>query len=402
MKTIAFVALVGLTLAGCGGDKKEATTDDPKTEKSSETSAEAGKAGEKAPEKQATVATLSPAEQQTAGIRLGTVENRVLSGVLKVNGTLDAPPQNAVAVSSLLGGIVERTTLQQGARVRTGQVLATIRNPEYVQLQQDYLETSSRLEYARANYARQEELYKQEVAPQKNFQQARADYRALQAQVAAQAARLRLAGLPVGGAMATTAPVKAPRGGYLKTVNATAGQSVTPTDVLFEIVDPTHLDVVLTIFEKDVPKVRTGQTVRYNLANDSVGSSHKATVYLIGRTVSEDRTVRVYAHLSHEDASRLPGTYVRAVVETNSATVPAVPDQAVVQFGGKPYIFIVDDKPAAKGETGYRMVPVVTGVSENGYTQVTLPDEVIGSKAPVVLEGAYSLLAKLKNAEEEE
>jgi len=399
MKNIAFLALLGLTLASCG-DKKEAAAEDTKTEKSGDKPLEAAKTGGEAKEKQATLATLSPAEQQTAGIRLGPVEDRVLSGVLKVNGTLDAPPENAVAVSSLLGGIVERTTLQQGARVRAGQVLATIRNPEYVQLQQDYLETRSRLEYARANYARQEELYKQEVAPQKNFQQARADYRALQAQVAAQAARLRLAGLPVGGAMTTTAPVKAPRGGYLKTVNATAGQSVTPTDVLFEIVDPTHLDVVLTVFEKDVPKVRNGQTVRYTLANDSVGASHQAKVYLIGRAVSEDRTVRVYAHLSHEDPSRLPGTYVRAVVETNSASVPALPDQAVVQFGGRPYIFLVDDNPAPKGETGYRMVPVVTGVSESGYTQVTLPAGTSTTK--VVVGGAYSLLAKLKNSEEEE
>jgi cobalt-zinc-cadmium efflux system membrane fusion protein len=202
--------------------------------------------------------------------------------------------------------------------------------------------------------------------------------------------------------MATTAPVKAPRGGYLKTVNASAGQSVTPTDVLFEIVDPAHLDVVLTVFEKDVPKVRNGQTVRYTLANDSVGTNHQAKVYLIGRAVSEDRTVRVYAHLAREDASRLPGTYVRAVIETNSATVPALPDQAVVQFGGRPYVFLVDDKPAPKGETGYRMVPVVTGVSENGYTQVTLPEEVASAKAKVVTAGAYSLLAKLKNAEEEE
>ena len=402
MNKIAFLALLGLALAGCGTDKKGvATAEDPQTEKTGEQPTEAGKAGGEAAEKQPTVAALSPAEQQTAGIRLGTVQDRSLSGVLKVNGTLDAPPQNAVTVSSLLGGIVERTTLQQGARVRAGQVLATIRNPEYVQLQQDYLETSSRLEYARANYTRQQELYRQEVAPQKNFQQAQADYRALQAQVAAQAARLRLAGLPIGGTMATTAPVNAPRGGYLKTVNVSAGQSITPTDVLFEIMDPSHLDVVLTVFEKDVPQLRNGQTVRYTLANDSAGVDHEAKVYLIGRAVSEDRTVRVYAHLNRENASRLPGTYVRAVVETNSATVPALPDQAVVQFGGKPFIFVVDNQPAAKGETGYRMVPVVTGVSENGYTQVTLPDDVAAAKAKVVTEGAYSLLAKLKNAEEE-
>jgi cobalt-zinc-cadmium efflux system membrane fusion protein len=224
----------------------------------------------------------------------------------------------------------------------------------------------------------------------------------LQAQVAAQAARLRLAGLPVGGRITTSAPVRAPRGGFLKTVNASAGQSVTATDVLFEIVDPTHLDVVLTVFEKDVPQVRVGQTVHYALANDSAGVEHKAQVYLVGRAVSDDRTVRVYAHLSQEDATRLPGTYVRAIIETNSATRPAVPDHALVQFGGRTFLFVAEDQPAAKGATAYRMVPVVAGVSEDGFTQVDLPADVPAATARVVTDGAYSLLAKLKNAAEEE
>lgn len=397
MTKYALLALLGLTLAGCGQEKMDTAVPEA-AEATTKTSGDETAAGEE----NATETTLSAPEQQAAGIRLGRLEERVLSGTLKVNGTLDAPPENAVAVSALLGGIIERTTLQQGSQVKAGQVLATVRNPEFVQLQQDYLETSSQLEFARAEYERQEELYRQEVAPQKNFQKARAEYRALQAQVAAQAARLRLAGLPVGGRITTTAPVRAPRGGFLKTVNASAGQSVTPTDVLFEIVDPAHLDVVLTVFEKDVPQVRVGQTVRYALANDSAGVEHRAQVYLIGRAVSEDRTVRVYAHLSREDASRLPGTYVRAAIETNSATLPSLPDKALVQFGGQNYVFIAEGPAGKQAETRYRMVPVTAGVSENGYTEVRLPESEAASTSKVVVEGAYSLLAKLKNAEEEE
>lgn len=401
MTKYALLALLGLTLAGCGQEKTDTAAPEA-AGATTETAAGGAKAvgNEAAAEENATETTLSAAEQRAAGIRLGRVEDRVLSGTLKVNGTLDAPPENAVAVSALLGGIVERTTLLQGSRVQAGQVLATVRNPEFVQLQQDYLETSSQLEFARAEYERQQELYRQEVAPQKNFQRARAEYRAMQTQVAAQAARLRLAGLPVGGKITTTAPVRAPRGGFLKTVNASAGQSVTSTDVLFEIVDPAHLDVVLTVFEKDVPQVRVGQTVRYTLANDSAGAEHRAKVYVIGRAVSEDRTVRVYAHLSREDASRLPGTYVRATIETNSATLPSLPDKALVQFGGKSYVFVADGPAGKNQETHYRMVPVTAGVSENGYTEVRLPQGT--AAAQVVVEGAYSLLAKLKNAEEEE
>lgn len=395
MKTLTYLLLLGLLLPGCSSDTP------PATPPSAAAEAPAAPAGPPDAES-STAATLSPAEQRVAGIRLGRLEERVLSGGLKVNGLLDAPPENTVIVSALLGGIVESSSLLQGARVRAGQVLATVRNPEFVQLQQDYLEKTSQLEFARAEYERQQELYRQEVAPLKNFQRARAEYQALQAQVAAQAARLRLVGLPVGGRIATAAPVRAPRAGYLKTAHASPGQSVTPTDVLFEIVDPGHLDVVLTVFEKDAPQVRTGQRVRYTLANDSAGTEHQASVYQVGRTIGPDRTVRVYAHLRREDASRLPGTYVRAVIETSSATVPALPDQALVQFGGRPYVFAADAQPDARGHLTYHMLAVETGVSENGYTQVTLPPDAPAHAAQrLVVGGAYALLSALKNAGEE-
>ena len=135
-------------------------------------------------------------------------------------------------------------------------MLAVIRNPDFVQLQQDYLETRSQLKFAKAEYERQGELYRQEVAPQKNYQRAQAEYEAMQVKTSAQAARLRFAGLPVGGAIVTTAALRTPKSGFVKAVNVSVGQSVTPTDVLFEIVDPEHLHVELTVFEKDIPQVK--------------------------------------------------------------------------------------------------------------------------------------------------
>ncbi|UOQ71432.1 hypothetical protein [Hymenobacter cellulosilyticus] len=107
---------------------------------------------------------------------------------------------------------MESTSLLQGTRVRKGQVLAVIRNPEFIQLQQSYLETQSQLTYARAELARQRELVKEEVAPAKNLQRAQAEYGALQAQAAGQLARLRLAGLPAGRRpIVSTATLRAPR-----------------------------------------------------------------------------------------------------------------------------------------------------------------------------------------------
>ncbi|OGX87924.1 hypothetical protein BEN47_10375 [Hymenobacter lapidarius] len=391
MKQIPLYCLLLGVLLGCGKNEAPADTADP-TEAAPAT-------GEAAIPDQV---TLTAAEQQMGGLRLGTLTNRPMSGGLKVNGVLDVPPENLTSVSAPLGGFVQHTELLQGTKVRAGEVLAIIRNPDFVQLQQDYLETRSQLKFAKAEYERQGELYRQEVAPQKNYQRAQAEYEAMQVKTNAQAARLRFAGLPVGGAMVTTAAVRTPKSGFVKAVNVSVGQSVTPTDVLFEIVNPEHLHVELMVFEKDIPQVKEQQLVRFTLGNDSVSRERTARVYLISKTISNERTVRVHAHLDNEDEQLLPGTFVRAVIETNRVTVPTLPEKAVVQYGAQAYVFVATNAAGPAGTASYRMVPVMRGVSEDGYTEFHLPAAELGKPLRFVVEGAYSLLGKLKNAEEEE
>ena len=384
-KSASRVLLLCLTLASCGTDKKEAPV------------AAATTAAAASTEDSADLITLSPAEQQAAHLKTGQLTDRAMGAGLAVTGTLDVPPESAVSITAPLGGFVENTELLQGTRVRKGEALAVIRNPEFVTLQQNYLETRARLEYARTELARQQELYEQEVAPQKNYQRARADYNALRVQTDAQAVRLRLMGLPVGGKMVTTATLRAPRAGFVRAVNVTVGQAVTPTDALFEIVDPEHLHVELMVFERDVARVQKGQLIRFILASDSIGVRRERTarVHLVGRAIGADRTVRVHGHLDEEnDHTLLPGLFVRATIETGRSQAPSLPDAALVRYQGKSYVYAVE----APGR--YRMVPVTLGRSEDGYTEVTLPETVMPA-TPLVTEGAYSLLAKMKNAAEE-
>src|SRR6476661_511895 len=387
MKYFTYLLLLGLTLAGCSQDKTETSDDQPET-----AAAEKGAASEEASD----VVTLTAAEQQAGGLQTGRISDRPMGTGLAVNGTLDVPPESAVSITAPLGGYVEHTELLQGTRVRRGEALAVIRNPEFVTLQQGYLETRSRLKFAQAELARQRELYQQEVAPLKNYQRAQAEAEALQVQANAQAARLRIAGLPVGGSIVTTATLRAPRAGFVRAVNVTVGQSVTPTEPLFEIVDPEHLHVELTVFERDVARVQKGQLIRFTLASDSAGLQRERTarVYLVGRAIAQDRTVRVHGHLDQEnDPALLPGLYVRALIETGRSSVPALPDAALVRFEGKSYAYAVE----APGR--YRMVPVTTGRSEDVYTEVRLP-ETMPPTTTFVTAGAYSLLAKMKNTEE--
>ncbi|HLA55952.1 MAG TPA: hypothetical protein VK623_07610, partial [Flavobacterium sp.] len=116
-----------------------------------------------APETQSDVVEITPAQYQSADIQIGSIELKKLSGTTKVNGMLDVPPQNLVSISTPFGGFVKSTDMLQGMKVRKGQIVAMMQNPDYVQPQQDYIDLKSQLNYLRQDYDRQQELSREQV-----------------------------------------------------------------------------------------------------------------------------------------------------------------------------------------------------------------------------------------------
>jgi cobalt-zinc-cadmium efflux system membrane fusion protein len=349
------------------------------------------------------VVTLTPEQALHAGVETGRIEHRTLSGTIKVNGTLDVPPQQLVSISAPMGGFLKSSEMLQGKHVTKGEIIAIMQDPGYIQLQQDYLEATSQLEYLQADYERQEELARENVNARKTLQQAKANYGSTQAKVKGLKEKLKLINVNMPllekGEIQSTINIYAPISGYITAVNVNIGKYVNPTDVMFEIVDTEHLHAELTVFEKDVPLLRIGQKVRFALSNES--QDRMATVYLIGREISTDRTVRVHCHLDREDKNLLPGMYLTAFVETHNRQLPAVPEQAVVSFERGDYIFTEEAGDKKEG-TRYKAVPVKTGVKELGYVELVLPPSFDTANSKVVLKGAYDLLGKLKNTESEE
>jgi cobalt-zinc-cadmium efflux system membrane fusion protein len=385
---LAIVLFTGIW-ASCGGDHKEPE-----------------KVGEEdsAHHEEELVVQLTPEQVLTVGIETGAVEYRTLSGTIKVNGTLDVPPQQLVSISAPMGGFLRSSELLQGKHVNKGQVIAALQDPAYIQLQQDYLEAVSQLEYLKAEYERQDELSKENINARKTLQLAKANYQSMQAKASGLQAKLKLININTAklqkGDIQSTIYLYAPISGYVTEVNVNMGRYVNPTDIMFEIADTEHLHAELTVFEKDVPLLKPGQKVRFILANET--KERMATVYLVGREIGTDRTVRVHCHLDREDKDLLPGMYLTAFVETKNMNLPAVPEAAVVNYEGTDYIFITDSTGNEKEGPHYKAIPIKTGVKELGYIELVLPQGFDTKNTKVVTKGAYDLLAKLKNSESEE
>ena len=400
--------VVGLLFSSCTKEKETEVTSRHEESHAHEESNEAapGEHGEGGHEEETNQVVLTPEQAKMADIKTGAIQQRVLGDVLRVNGIIDVPPDHLISVSTPYGGTVKSTELLEGTKVKKGQVLAVLQNPEFLQIQQQYLEAKAQLDYLKAEYERKQLLYKEEVASQKSFQAAKAEFSAQQIRVNTLAEQLKLIGFTPSqvrlGNIKSTVAIRSTSDAIVKTVHVNVGRFVQPMEVLFELVDPRHQHVELTVYQQNVDQVKPGQRVLFSLPGESK-MERKATVYLVGNAIGEEKSIRVHAHPENEsDPALRPGAYVQALVETGSKRVPSVPVQAIVEFEEKNYLFVRQPASQEAGNQTYKMVPVQKGLSESGYTEVQLLEGTrLDSTAQVVIEGAYALLGKLKNKEEE-
>ncbi|HEX5170227.1 MAG TPA: efflux RND transporter periplasmic adaptor subunit [Cyclobacteriaceae bacterium] len=339
---------------------------------------------------------LTQAQYDAAKISLGKIERRQIASHITVTGKLDVPPQNLVSITAPMGGFIKSTDLLQGMKVIKGSLLVVLENPEYIQLQQDYLDNKSKLEFLETEYNRQKELAKENVNALKALQQSKAQYESMSAIVSGLAAKLKLINIAPAtlssGKIASTINLYAPVTGYITSVNVNVGQFVNATEVMFNIVNLDHIHAELQVYEKDVNKISIGQKVQFRLAHES--AYRTATIYLIGKEITPERTVRVHCHLDKEDPALLPGMFVSADIEINANEGNVVPNAAIVNYEGKNYVFV------PSGDRRFTATPIVTGTISGEFTE--LQDGDLDTTKSIVKTGAFELIGLLKNKDEDE
>ena len=245
-------------------------------------------------------------------------------------------------------------------------------------------------------YKRQLDLSKENVNALKTLQHSKSTYLSTKAKVEGLKAKLKLVNINPAdiesGEIKSSVDVISPIAGFVAQVNVNIGMHVNPTDIMFRIVDTDHVHAEAQVFEKDIPKLRIGQRVRIFLSNEN--KERIAKVFLIGKEITPERTVRVHCHLEGEDANLIPGTYFSAIIETGLNSTTALPISAIVNFEAKHFIFVEKDAASHR----YELLEVKTGASDGGYTEIGSP--IVEFKNKIVVNGAFELLNTLKNVEE--
>jgi membrane fusion protein, heavy metal efflux system len=360
------------------------------------------------------VAELTLEQMKSIGIELGTIEEKELTASVKVNGVLKVPNQNKASVNSLYGGVIKSLLVQPGNFVRKGQTIATVANPEFIQVQSDLLNVNSKMILAELEVKRQKELNAGNAGALKNLQAAESELRTLRTHKSTLTQQIQLMGInPArlsGGKLVSVLAITSPISGVVSNVLVKMGSYVDVTTVVAEIVDNSQLHLDLFVYEKDLPKLKNNQTIHFTITNNP-GKEYDAQIFSLGSSFEgESKAVTVHAMVKGEKAGLIDGMNVTAIVSLEKATVPAVPNDAIVTVEGKDYIFVLMEKDAAKsaadtvkqieheGEIKFERIPVAKGGTDIGYTEITLLKE-IKKDTKIVTKGAFFVSAKMTNTE---
>jgi len=342
------------------------------------------------------VASLNKEQIQNAGIKTALPEKKQISEILKLNGKIDVPPQNIVSISVPLGGYLKTTKLLPGTPVRKGEILAVMEDQQYIQLQQDFLTGKARVAFLESDYQRQKELNKSKSSSDKIFQQAESEYLSQQVMMKSLSEKLRLAGINPDKLskdnISRSVNIYSPINGYVSKVNVNIGKYVSPTEVLFELINPTDIHLALKVFEKDLDKIKKGQRL-LAYTNNTPEKKYECEIILISKDLSMERTAEVHSHFEHYEPGLLPGMFMNADIELNKRNVLVLPDDAIVTFEEKQFVF------TPKGKDNFEMKQVKTGTSENGFTEIITKENL--DNQPCVVKGAYSILMSIKNKSED-
>lgn len=371
-------------------------------------------------------ATLTAEQMKSIKIEFGSIEKKQLTASLKANGILKVPNQNMANATASLGGVIKSILVQTGNTVSKGQIIATITNNTFITMQEEFLSVSSKAELAQLESARQKELQQGNAGALKNLQSADAELKTLNARKSSLQKQLELIGINTTSLTSdniqSVANITSPINGTISNVMVNIGSYVDANNPIAEIVDNSQLHLDLYVYEKDLQKLKVGQTIHFTLTNNP-GKEYDADVYAISNTFEQNtKAISVHAMVKGDKQGLIDGMSITALVSLENATVDAVPTTAIVNHEGQDYIFIVTDahneeehvaetekhdehghkhnekeeSKHTKEGTTFEKIPVRKGTTDVGYSEITLLKE-IHERSKVVTNGAFFILAKMNN-----
>ena len=309
-----------------------------------------------------------------SNMKIGTMGTTTFPVSVEATGTIDVPPENKAIISSFSGGYVKETRLLIGDKVKKGQFLVSLENPEFVQIQQDYLNAREQMNYLKSEYDRQKKLIEEKITSEKNYLKAESEYKRNLTKYQSLRKKLQMLNLNPNtienGNISSVIKIYAPISGNITRMNINKGMYVSAADELMQIIDRDHLHLELNVFEKDLMKLQKGQDIRFSIPEASTDTL-EGEVHLVGTAIDEEkRTVKVHGHFKDEKIKNnfATGMFVEAKIITHKKQEMALPSQSIVSLDDTSYVLVLDKE--TDSTYLFRRREVMPGETFEGFTSI--------------------------------
>jgi len=334
-------------------------------------------------------------QDQMSHIQVLTVQPTTLTRSLRLTGAVAYNGFRTTPVITQVSGPVSRVVVVPGQKVTQGQPMLYVASPDYSQLRTNYLKAKDAYGLAQKSYSRAQDLYQHHAIAEQNLEQAESvEVQASGDLLAAQAA-LKVMGVTDPDALVKAppsfeVPVKAPIGGLVVEQDVAAGQLLQPgTTQCFMISDVSTVWVLVNVYQKDLPYIRTGDQV--TIQTDTYPEVfHGRIAYVAASLDPSTRTLQARIETGNPNEKLKKDMYVVATV--NAGQIPnaiALPDAAVLRdTENQPFVY------AAASDNQFGRRTVTLGESLNGQTQITgglKPGDKVVGNGSLFLQFANSL-----------
>jgi cobalt-zinc-cadmium efflux system membrane fusion protein len=334
--------------------------------------------------------TVTQAQFSNSLMELGSVTTQAFSEGIVTNGFIDVPPSGRAKVSAIVEGFIKTLPLLIGDKVKKGQLVLTLENPDFIVIQQNYLEIFEQLKYLKSEYERQKTLFEEQITSQKNYLKAESDYKTAVAQFNSLQQKLRMMHINTEqvkeGKFTSVIPIYAPISGSVTQLNAGIGMFMNASDVILEIVNTEHKHLELIVFEKDVLKLKQKQNIIFKTPENSE-KVYEAEVHLIGKSIDETkRTVKVHGHLKDESEPFLVGMFVEAKIITHSVEKKALPVTALLEENENYFVLVLNSKD--NDHYNFKKLAINIGLKNEDWVEIIDADNLLENKQ-ILTKGAF-------------
>lgn len=316
-----------------------------------------------------------------------------MEGSIRLSGKVMSSPLSKAEVTSPLAAKVIDVLVDEGAPVKKGQALLTLSDMAFFQMQEQYLTARAKMGLAKGELERQRTLVDANAGAMKTLERAQAEADEWSAVTASMAGQLRMLGLEperlVKDGPQQSFTIRSPLDGRVNGIRVFIGSRVEPTTILLEVIDLHHFHVHLNAYERDLGLLKEGCSFPFEVLN-MPGRSFVGELFSIGRRFDEDgRSIPVHAHVEKGSEDLVEGMSVTAMIPTGGEQRLAVPEKAVAHNGDEGFVY-VDLGLGDNGARHFRQVPVVPGLTRNGYTAISTL-AALDTSTVIAADGAFYL-----------